>query len=302
MAQVLPDESGEAARTIRRVVKIGCAVNAVLMALKIGAGYFGHSDALMADGFHSLNDLAADLIMLMFVGISYRAADGRYAYGYGKFETFSSFLISAFLIVVAVMIGMEAVESIVDYARGETLQQPDIWTFVVVLFAMLCKEGLYRFYSHAGRKADSKALMANAWHHRTDALASVATLIGVTFSHFLGEGFRILDPVASLLIAVFILVPAVRLLVPAFVELMDRSLPEEQVEKARSVVAGVEGVKGICYLRTRRNGHHLVFDVGVLLARGTTIDEGADVASRIEMGLQAAFCRHIYVSVTTKPV
>lgn len=299
--QVLPDESGEAARTIRRVVKIGCAVNAVLMVLKIGAGYFGHSDALMADGFHSLNDLAADLIMLIFVGISYRAADGHYAYGYGKFETFSSFLISAFLIVVAVMIGVEAVESIVDYARGETLQQPDIWTFVVVLFAMLCKEGLYRFYSHAGRKADSKALMANAWHHRSDAMASVATLIGVTFSHFFGEGFRILDPVASLLIAVFILVPAVRLLVPAFVELMDRSLPDEQVEKARGVVSGVEGVKGISYLRTRRNGHHLVFDVGVLLARGTTIDEGADVAARIEAGLKEAFCRHIYVSVTTRP-
>lgn len=302
LAQLLPDEAGESARTIRRVVKIGCVVNAVLMVLKICTGYFGHSDALVADGFHSLNDLAADLIMLIFVGISYRQADERYAYGYGKFETFSSFLISAFLIVVALMVGTEAIESIIDYAKGETLQQPDIWTVVVVIFAMLCKEGLYRFYSRVGRKAESNALMANAWHHRSDALASVATLIGVSFSHFFGESFRILDPIASLLIAMFILVPAIRLLRPAFTELMERSLPAENVEKARQVIEGIAGVEGITYLRTRKNGHHMVFDVGILLSGGTTIDEGAVIAVNIENALKEAFCKHIYVSVTTRAV
>ncbi len=301
LAQVLPDESGESAKTIRRVVKIGCIVNAVLMGLKLTAGYLGHSDALVADGFHSLNDLAADVIMLIFVGISYKAADDRYSFGYGKFETFSSFLISAFLVVVALMIGAEAVESIIDYAKGETLEQPDIWTFIVVLFAMACKEGLFRFYSHAGRKVSSNALLANAWHHRSDALASVATLIGVTFSHFFGPAFRILDPVASLVIAVFILIPALRLFKPAFVELMERSLPFDQVEKARGVVENIEGVEGITYLRSRRNGHHLIFDIGIRIASGTTIDRAAETAAAIESALKTAFCPHILVSVTTTP-
>ncbi len=301
LAQVLPDETGAAARTIRRVVKIGCVVNALLMALKLAAGYLGHSDALVADGFHSLNDLAADLIMLIFVGISYRAADDRYAYGYGKFETFSSFLISAFLIVVACVIGAEAVESIIGYAKGEELDQPDIWTFIVVLFAMACKEGLFRFYSHAARRAESKALLANAWHHRSDALASVATLVGVTFSHFFGPAFRILDPVASLVIAVFILIPAVRLFRPAFAELMERSLPAGDVARARGIVEAVPGVEGVSGLRTRRNGHHLIFDVEIRIAPHLTIEQGAVIAAAIEEALKKAYCPHIFVSVTTRP-
>lgn len=298
LASVLPDETGRSAKTIRRVVRIGCVVNAFLMALKISAGYFGHSDALMADGFHSLNDLAADLIMLLFVGISYRKADARYSYGYGKFETFSSFLISSFLILVAVMIGKEAVESIAVYANGEELPQPDIWTVAVVLFAMACKEGLFRFYSAAGRKAESKALVANAWHHRSDALASLATLVGVSFSHFFGPGFRILDPVASLVIAFLILIPALRLLRPAFTELMERSLPEDEVRKAREAVLSVKGVEGIAGIRSRRNGHHLVFDIVARVSPEMTVAESSGIVSEIRHSLVRTFCPHVIVSVT----
>ena len=120
------------ARKIRRAVCIGCIVNAVLMVLKMVTGHYGHSDALVADGFHSLNDFAADLIMLMFVGISFRGPDSRYSYGYGKFETFSTFLMSSFLIIVSLIIGYEGIESLVGYSRGMELEQPDIWTVIVV--------------------------------------------------------------------------------------------------------------------------------------------------------------------------
>lgn len=297
LARILPDENARSAATIRRVVKAGCVVNGCLMILKLAAGYFGHSDALVADGFHSLNDLAADIIMLIFVGISYRRADEKYAYGYGKFETFSSLLISAFLVAVAVMIMFEAVESLVEYFRGEVLPKPDIWTFIVVLFAMACKEGLYRFYSRAGRKAASKALIANAWHHRSDALASVATLIGVTFSHFFGEGFRVLDPVASIVIALFILVPAIRILRPSFSELMDKSIPAEEREKALKAVSGIPGVNDIKYLRTRRNGHLYVFDVGVVVDPAVTVREAERISAEIERELERMFCPHVLVSV-----
>ncbi len=297
LSDVLPDEGAASARAIRRVVKIGCVVNALLMCLKLGAGYFGHSDALVADGFHSLNDLAADIIMLVFVGISYKAADSRYSYGYGKFETFSSFLISTFLIIIGCTIAYEAVESIVGYLHGEELDQPDIWTVIAVLVAMCCKEGLFRFYSYAGKKENSTALVANAWHHRSDAMASIATLIGVTFSHFFGPAFRVLDPIASFVIAVFILVPAVRLFRPAFFELMERSLPEADVEKARKAIESVPGVDDIAYLRTRRVGHHLVFDAGINISSAQTVAEGRKIVKEIEAKLKEAFCPHIIVSV-----
>lgn len=297
LSDILPDEGESSARAIRKVVKIGCVVNAMLMCLKLCAGYFGHSDALVADGFHSLNDLAADIIMLVFVGISYKAADSKYSYGYGKFETFSSFLISAFLIVIGCTIAFEAVETIVGYFNGEVLEQPDIWTVVVVLVAMACKEGLFRFYSYSGKKENCTALVANAWHHRSDAFASIATLIGVTFSHFFGPAYRILDPVASLVLAVFILVPAVRLFHPAFRELMERSLAESDVDKAKAVAKSVTGVEGINSIRSRKVGHHLVFDLSIKVAPSLTIKEGEEISQNVEEALKKAFCKHIIVTV-----
>lgn len=297
LGQLLPDENSHSARTIRKIVKIGCFVNACLMALKLAAGYLGHSDALVADGFHSLNDLAADIIMLIFVGISYRRPDDKYAYGYGKFETFSSFFIASVLIVVAALILREAIESLVGYFQGETLPQPDIWTVVVVIFAIICKEGLYRYYSHAGRKAGSKALVANAWHHRSDALASVATLIGVTFSHFFGEGWRVLDPIATIIIAVFILVPAIRILVPSFTELMDKSIPESEREKALRVLENTPDVKKVKYLRARRNGHLYVFDAGIVVDPSVTVGQTEKITAEIESELEHMFCPHVLVSV-----
>lgn len=298
LSDILPDEGEGSARAIRRVVKIGCVVNALLMCLKLSAGYFGHSDALVADGFHSLNDLAADVIMLLFVGLSYRKADGKYSFGYGKFETFSSFLISSFLIIVGFSIAYEAVEKIVGYLNGEVLEQPDIWTVIVVLVAMTCKEGLFRFYSYSGKKENCKALQANAWHHRSDAFASVATLIGVTFSHFLGASFRILDPIASLVLAIFIIIPAIRLFRPAFGEMMERSLPKLEVDKAENIIGKVEGVDSVRYLRTRRVGHHLVFDAGVKLDKNLTVEEAERIEDKIKTDLENAFCRHIIVSVS----
>ena len=289
------------ARRIRHVVIIGCIVNFVLMALKLTVGKLGHSDALFADGFHSLNDVAADLIMLVFVGISYKAADEKYAYGYGKFETFSSFLISAFLIVVALMIGAEAVEKIIGYAHGETLQQPNGWTVVVILVAIAAKEFLFRYYSYEGKKAGSKALAANAWHHRSDALSSVATLIGVTCAHFFGPAFRILDPCASIVIAVFILVPAIRMIRPAFLELMERSIPVKDVAAAREAVASVEGVKEVKYLRVRRNGHYIIPDVGIKVDPKLTVEQTAPIAAAVGKALAALYGPQILPSISVIP-
>lgn len=301
LALTIQDEGHATSRIIKRVVLIGCSVNALLMTAKLCAGYLGHSEALVADGYHSFNDMLSDIIMFVFVGISYRSPDNSYTYGYGKFGTFASFLMSILLLVISAILFYHGIESIVDFAHGHLLPQPDIWTFVVIIFAMVCKEGLYRFYSAMGKKTDSKALLANAWHHRSDALASIATLIGITCAHFFGPSFRVLDPVAALVIAIFILIPALRLLWSSFKELMDRALPSEYIEKAKKVIEETEGVEGIKFLRSRRNGHHLLFDIGIYVKPDVSVSAASTIASSLKESLCSSFCPHLITTVTAYP-
>lgn len=297
LAQVLPDQDLNAGTAIRKAVKIGCGVNLMLMILKLCVGHFGHSEALEADGFHSLNDVAADLIMLLFVGISFRKPDGKYNYGYGKFETLSSVLMSVFLIAIACMLAVRGATSIMEYFEGGVLERPDVWTLIVILFAMGCKEGLYRYYSSTARRVGSKALLANAWHHRSDALASIATLVGVGCAYFFGESMRVFDPIASVLIAIFIFVAALKMFLPAIGELMEKSLPEADVQKAREAIMNVEGVDKIEDLKCRRNGHHYVFDVRIVADKNRTLEELQQITERVKRALRDAFCPHIIVNV-----
>lgn len=301
LTSLLSASTKEEAAKIRRIVIIGCVVNSFLMFLKLAGGYWGHSDALMADGYHSLNDFAADLIMLVFIGISFRPADKKFSYGYGKFETFSTFLISVFLLFVAYHITHEAIDSLKEYAGGEVLPQPDIWTVVIVIISMCAKESLFRYYRKGSEKTGVKALMTNAWHHRSDALASVATLVGVSAAHFFGEKWRILDPVASLILVIFIIIPAFRMLWPAFKELMDASCPEEITEEVKKITASTQGVKAVKEIKTRKNGHFYIFSVSVGIDPLLTIEQGNVIASAIEQNLKAHFGRNILVSIYTLP-
>ena len=301
LSGLLAAKGKEEARKIRHIVIVGCIVNAFLMILKLLGGHYGHSDALVADGFHSLNDFAADLIMLMFIGISFRSADGKYSYGYGKFETFSTFLISLFLLFVAGHVAVEAVESISEYAHGMVLPQPDIWTVVIVIVSMCAKEFLFRYYRHGSQVTDTPALLSNAWHHRSDALASVATLIGVSFSHFFGESFRILDPCASLLLVVFIIVAACRMIWPAFTELMDVSAGKEICSKARDAALATPDVRKVLEVKSRKNGHFLIFDMKIGVDPHTTVEESEIIISAIRERMEKEFGPNIMLSVSTAP-
>ena len=298
---LLTDTGSESSKKIRRIVTVGCCVNAILMCLKLFVGYTGHSDALVADGFHSLNDFAADLIMLLFIGISFKKADSRYSYGYGKYETFSTFLISIFLLFVSWHIGEEAIERIKEYIGGKILEQPDIWTVIVVVVSMCAKEFLFRYYRLGAYKTGTMALLTNAWHHRSDAMASVATLIGVSFAHFLGESWRILDPCASLILVIFIVFAAIRMLYPAFIELMDHSCPVRLTDKANSIVENTEGVEALLKTKSRKNGHYLIFDFEVAVKPNLSVTVAQGIAALIEYNLNEEFGKNIIVDVKTVP-
>lgn len=289
------------ARQIRRAVTIGCFVNVALMAIKLVFGYFGHSDALVADGYHSLGDVGSDIVMLTFVGLSFKKANESFAYGYGKFETFASLVISGILIFIAVMVTKEAIESIKSYMNGSVLPQPDIWTIIAIVFAIVCKEYLYRFYRGVGYKTRCNALVSSAWHHRSDAFASIATLVGVSFAHFLGEEWRILDPCTSLVIVIFIIVPAIRLFAPAFRELMEGSIPRHDYDEAKAIIISCEGVKELEFLKTRKSGPFLIFDATVKIGGNLNIEDGYKIACEIEDSLKHKFGKNIMVGVVSKP-
>lgn len=297
LREIMLASKSEGARYVRKVVIIGCAVNAFLMLMKLLVGYFGHSTALVADGFHSLNDVAVDIVMLIFVGISYRAPNERYVYGYGKYETFSALVISILMIIIGGLIGIEGVENIVSYSKGEEIMHPDIWTIIAVLVAMGCKEGLYRYYSHAGRRADSTALQTAGWHHRLDAISSIATLVGVTLAHFLGPAWRVADPAVSLAIGVLIILQAVRLLKPAFEELMEVSLDADDIDKARAVIGDVKGIENIESLKARRSGHNKIFDIKVKINPKLSVAESTKIIENVDDALRKAFCPHIFVNI-----
>lgn len=291
----------EEAKQIRRAVSIGCVVNVCLLCIKLLFGYYGHSDALVADGFHSMGDVGTDIVMLAFVGFSFKKATDSFAYGYGKFETFASLIISGILVFIAVMLSIESIESIELYLRGETLPRPDIWTVIAIIFAITCKEFLFRFYRKVGKRTRCNALVSSAWHHRSDAFASIATLVGVSFSHFLGEKWRILDPCMALVIVIFIIIPAVRLFLPAFRELMEGSIPRHDLEHARKIVEAQKGVKVLEQLKTRKSGPFLIFDAVVGVEGKSTIEEGYKISSEIETALKSHFGKNILVSVITRP-
>lgn len=301
LADILRSTSGNQAVIIRRVVIIGLIFNAILMALKIVTGYYGHSEALVADGFHSLNDFASDLIVLIFIGIAYRKADAKYTYGYGKFETFVSLLISAILCVAAVAIFREGVESIVAVFKGESISHPDFLTIIVAIVSIVAKELLYRYTSSKGHKTGSSALIANAWHQRSDALASIATLIGVVCSHFFSDKWAILDPCASLFIAIIIAIAGIRMLLPAFRELMERALPQSESDTALGIIAHTEGVEGVKDLKSRKNGNLKIFDAEIYVNPELTINEGYAITEAIRKNLEKHFGSRTMISISTYP-
>lgn len=296
-----PLDNSVTVKTIRHITWVGFWVNAALMALKLIFGYIGHSDALVADGYHSLSDFATDFIVLIFVGLAYRSADTDHPYGHGKFETFASLLIGVSLAIVAIGIGAEGVKAIIGSFSGEELPRPGVITLIIALLSIAGKEALYRYTVSAGRKLHSPALVANAYHHRSDAISSVATLVGVAGAIFLGERFRLLDPAASVLIAFFILKSGYDVSRPAVDELLERSLPDEELRRIEETVKNTEGVETFHRLRTRRTGHTTVVDLHIKVNPDLTVTAGHAIASHVEKSVKALFDGDAMVNVHVEP-
>lgn len=286
---------------ISRVTWLGMAINAVLTAFKLVAGAVGKSSAMMADGVHSLSDFISDIIILVFLKVSGKGRDKNHDFGHGKFETMATFILSIILIVVAARILSNGVESISAVLRGEEIAIPSMIAFIAAVVSIVAKEFCFRITEHVGKKVNSPAVVANAWHHRSDALSSVGSLVGIGCAIWLGKKWVILDPIAGCVISVVIFVVAVKMALPAMKELLDISLPEETENEIIRLASGVEGVKDVHNLKTRSHGPSVIIDAHVVVDYRMSIVEAHNIATKVEDLLAEHFGRETQISIHIEP-
>ena len=272
----------------KRCTLVGMTCDVTLSALKIATGIVGRSSAILADGIHSISDTVTDALVYAMVRLSGKGPDERYRYGRGKYETLAAFLISLILVVVALGLMHEGAHDVWAAVQGATLERPHNIALIVGIIAVIVKEGLYHYTRLKGRKTDSSALKAYAWHHRADALSTAATLLGVAGAMFLGERWRVLDPIAAIAVSVLILVLAYRLGRPAVEELLEVSLPDNEKDTITDIVSNVNGVKAFHNLRTRRNGNLRVVDMHIKVDGDLSVTDSHNITREIERQLSEA--------------
>lgn len=244
---------------------------------------------MIADGIHSASDLLTDVVVLVVIGVSRRKADSSHSYGHGKIETFATFIIALLLGAVGIGIFIDGLERVIRSLGGETLPRPGWIALGMAVVSIIAKEWLFRYTMSAARRIQSSALEANAWHHRSDALSSLATTVGIAGAMFLGVRWRILDPIAAMFVSVLIVVMAWRLASGAVKELVEASLPREVTDRMKHIIVNTPGVKSFHELRTRRNGNRMIVDVHIKVDPQLTIVEGHDIATEVEVRLRDAF-------------
>ena len=289
-------------REIYRVTLIGSAVNAVLIVLKFIAGILGKSSAMIADAVHSLSDFITDVIVLVFVKIAGKPRDKGHDYGHGKFETFATMIIGLLLSLAGVGLLANGIDLVIKSCNGHTLERPTMLALVIAVVSILSKEWLYRFTAAKGREVNSQAVVANAWHHRSDAISSAGTLVGVAGAMFLGDGWRILDPIAAIVVSLFIIKSGYDIMKPSVNELLESSLPEAQEIEIRQLVLGVPGIISVHNLRTRRIGNGIAVDLHAKMDGSISLTEAHSRASAAERAIRGRFGANAIINIHMEPV
>lgn len=289
-------------KEIYKVTLWGSLVNALLMVLKFVAGVLGNSAAMMADAVHSVSDFVTDMVVIAFVRISSKPKDKSHDYGHGKFETLATAMIGLALVIAAIGIFVSGAKQIAIWANGGQLVQPSLIALWAALISIVLKEIIYQYTNHKAKQLDSEAMRANAWHHRSDALTSVAAAIGIGCAIFCGEKWVVFDPIASIIVAAFILKVAVDLMRNALGELMEKSLPDEVENEILDIVRSVPEVSEPHDLRTRRIGNHYAIELHILMDGNLSLKSTHDKATEIEKRLKERYGEETHVAVHVEPL
>ena len=286
---------------IRRVTVAGAIVNIFLTIFKIIAGVLGRSAAMVADGIHSLSDLLSDIVVLVFTHISSKGKDKNHSFGHGKFETMATLIVSVILVAVGAKLMADGVASIIGVMNGNSIPLPGSIALWAAIGSIIIKEILYHATIRTARRTNSPVVLANAWHHRSDALSSIGALTGIAGAMILGEKWTILDPIASCCISIAIIVVAVKMSLPSLAELLETSLPEEIEKDIISIANSVQGVENIHELKTRRNGISYIIDAHIVVDPHISVTEAHNIATEVENALREKYGNETQINIHIEP-
>lgn len=288
-------------KQINKVTIVGFLVNLGLTIAKVVAGIIGKSSAMVADGVHSLSDFVTDIIVLVFVKYSSKDLDHDHKYGHGKFETFATMIIAFALAVVGIGIFWSGLQKVLLAIKGEIIEQPGFIALGAAIVSIISKEALFWYTIKTGKQVNSQAVVANAWHHRSDAFSSIGTAIGISGAIFLGEKWRVLDPIAGIIVSFFIVKVAWDLAKPSINELLESSLPEETEREIAELIKNVNGVKDYHRLKTRKIGNTYAIEAHVKVDKDLTVEASHNIATEIEILLRDKFGEQTHIGIHIEP-
>lgn len=295
-------EHSDRERSIYRVTIEGGIVNVFLLVFKFTAGVLGGSAAMIADAVHSLSDFLSDIVVLVFVHLGNKPRDKDHDYGHGKYETLATAFIGIALLGVGLMICFDGLSKIWKALSGVILPQPGWIALVAALVSIGLKEWCYQFTMRVGEKYQSEAIKANAWHHRSDALSSIGTAFGIGGAILLGQRWTVLDPIAAIVVSVFILKASSGLLRNSFGELLEASLPDVIEDEIVQTAEDEPLVSGVHNLRTRRIGNEIAIDMHIRMPGSISLYEAHQHATNIEKRLRQRFGDGTYVALHLEPL
>lgn len=295
-------ESGSREKKIFRVTLAGSAANLVLMVFKFIAGIMGHSAAMIADAFHSLSDFITDIIVLVFVKISSKPQDASHDYGHGKYETLATLLIGLGLVAVAIGIIVSGAVKFSHWLSGENIDAPGKLALWAAIISIVVKELIYRYTISQGKTLDSAAVIANAWHHRSDALSSIGAAIGIGGAIAFGDRWTVLDPLASIVVGAMLFKVAWELLKESVDELTEHSLSDESENEILEIISSFPDVYQPHNLRTRKINNRVAVDLHVRMDGEITLVDAHHRATEIENCIREKFGKDSIVNIHMEPV
>ncbi len=294
-------DSKKRERDIYRVTIYGSAVNTVLLVFKFIAGILGGSAAMIADAVHSLSDFLTDIMVLIFVRLSSRPIDKDHDFGHGKYETLATAIIGIALFCVGVMICYNGVWKVWQNLNGQTLPRPGTIALMAALLSIVLKEWCYQFTARVGRKYNSQAVIANAWHHRSDAMSSIGTAVGIGGAIVLGDRWTVLDPLAAIVVSVFILRTACKMVHEAVQELLEVSLSDDIENHIVQLAEEEPTVSEVHDLRTRRIGNRIAIDMHLRMPPDTPLYVAHEHATNIEYRLRLTYGKDTLINIHMEP-
>lgn len=285
-------------KMIKQVSAVGIFGNVLLVIFKLFAGIIGNSAAMVSDAVHSASDVVATLVAFIGVRASKKEADSKHPYGHERIECVASLILGSILFMTGIGIGIASIKKII-LGQSDGIESPKEIAFIAAIISIITKEVMFRYTRAIARKLNSDAFMADAWHHRSDAFSSIGSLIGIGAAML---GFKIMDPIAGLIICIFIFKIAFDVIMVAISKMLDTSCGKEYEDKMTNFISAQEGVIGVDLLRTRTFGNKIYVDAEISVDGDLKLREAHSIAERVHNEVENNFdnIKHIMIHVNPK--